>query len=36
MYKIYTLVIDNITKIVWLVLMLHWLSDGVKITDLIK
>ena len=36
MYKVYTLAVDNITKLVWLALMLHWLSDGVKITSLFK
>jgi hypothetical protein len=36
MYKIYTLTIDNITKLVWLALMLHWLSDGTKLIDLLK
>ena len=36
MYKIYTLVIDNIIKLVLLDLMLHWLTDGTKITDLFK
>ena len=36
MYKTYTLVIDNITKLVWLALMIHWLSDGVKLTDILK
>jgi hypothetical protein len=34
--KIYTFIIDNVIKLVWLALMIHWLFDGVKITDLIK
>jgi len=36
MYKIYTLVIDNIIKLVWLALMIHWLADGTKIVDIFK
>jgi len=36
MYKIYTLVIDNIIKLVWLALMIHWFVDGTKIADIFK
>jgi len=36
MYKAYILAIDNINKLVWLVLMLHWLADGTKIVDIFK
>jgi hypothetical protein len=36
MYKAYTLAIDNINKLVWLALMIHWLADGTKIVDIFK
>jgi hypothetical protein len=35
-YQKYTIVIENISKIVWLILMLHWLSDGFKVSDIFK
>ena len=36
MHKIYTLVVDNIIKLVWLALMLHWLIEGTKVADIFK
>ena len=36
MYETYTLIIDNVIKIVWLVLMIHWLTDGTKVSDIFK
>ena len=35
-YQKYTFVIDNISKIVWLSLMITWLIDGTKIIDIFK
>ena len=36
MYKAYSLIVDNVIKIVWLTLMLHWLTDGTKVGDIFK
>ena len=36
MYKIYTLVIDNVIKLVWLTLMIYWLIDSTKMLDIFK
>jgi hypothetical protein len=35
-YQKYSLVIDNVNKLVWLALMVHWLSEGTKIVDIFK
>jgi len=35
-YKNYTIIIDNINKLVWLALMSTWLVEGTKVTDIFK
>ena len=36
MYETYTLIIDNVIKIVWLALMFKWLRDDTKVSDICK
>jgi len=36
MYKVYTLIIENISKLLWLALMIHWLLDGKQYGDIFK
>jgi hypothetical protein len=35
-YQKYTLIIDNISKLIWIALMLTWLYNGTKIVDIFK
>jgi hypothetical protein len=31
-YRVYTRIIDNVIKILWLTLLIMWILDGAKLT----
>ena len=35
-FQKYTFVIDHVSKILWLLLMIHWLMDGAQYGDIFK